>query len=146
MTGHVINEDRKVPPFTFLKISYMSRTNLRVNQTFILSAVFFFQERSKFETKDNVLLATSRRMGDFKVLHLFKTPLYMSVFMMYELQLEKLALMDRFQNSTEDILKDAFLCVLAKLEDGKAIWKKDILYIIYRYFQITHPIIKNKSA
>ena len=66
--------------------------------------------------------------------------------MMYELQLEKLALMDRFQNSTEDILKDAFLCVLAKLEDGKAIWKKDILYIIYRYFQITHPIIKNKSA
>lgn len=85
-------------------------------------------------------------MGDFEVSHFFKTPLYMSVFMMYELQLEKLALMDRFQNSTEDILKDAFLCVLTKLEDGKAIWKKDTLYIIYRCFQITHPIIKNKSA
>lgn len=33
--------------------------------------------------------------------------------------------MDRFQNSTEDTLKDAFHCVLTKLEKGMVMWKKE---------------------
>lgn len=71
----------------------------------------------------------------------------MNVFIMHELQLKKkISFNNRFQNSPEDTLKDACLYVLATLEEGKTIWEKDILNLIYRYFQITHPIIKNKFS
>ena len=59
---------------------------------------------------------------------------------------KKISFNNRFWNSTEDTLKDACLYVLTTLEEGKTIWGKDILYVIYRYFQITHPIIKNKFS
>ena len=71
----------------------------------------------------------------------------MNMFIMHELQLKKqISFNNRFQNSPEDTLKDACLYVLTTLEEGKTIWEKDILYVIYRYFQITHLIIKNKFS
>lgn len=59
---------------------------------------------------------------------------------------KKVSSNDRFRNSTKDTLKDAHLYVLTTLEEGKTIWEKGILYVIYRYCQITHPIIKNKIS
>lgn len=80
-------------------------------------------------------------------MRLFRTSVYTNMFIMHEFQLKKrISFNNRFRNSPEDTLKDACLYVLTTLEEGKPIWEKDILYVIYRYFQITHLIIKTKFS
>lgn len=82
MTRHVINEDRKVPPFTFLYFFHMCLLQTReLIRLFHPSADFSFQEKKK--KKANLKLKTMffRQLpeGYVSVSHVFKIPIYMCV-------------------------------------------------------------------
>ena len=134
-------------PFTVFKF-HTCLLQTRQLIRFSFSQHFSFSRiEASLKLKNDVPFATSRRMGEISKSCVFSGPLCIWICSScMNCSWKKISFNNRFWNSTEDTLKDACLYVLTTLEEGKTIWGKDILYVIYRYFQITHPIIKNKFS